>query len=510
MKKLFFLLILPFTAWAQLSVTNLAEYQLGNLPGKQPDNLSTLYNKFDLDYRQNKIAVGLRLENFQSGNSDLSYNQLSQRYLQWKGGAFRVRLGQFYNTIGRGLIFRTFELPNIVFEQREFRRRYGYYRDTDGILTEGTWKRFEFSAFYGQPLNETIPPGLEDSRRDGIVQGGQVKLRALEWLNLGSGYVRADIERAPIPQNEMATVFFDLNLSRPLQTAGLKRSSLKIYGEQARSNSQFDNFLSMNKNKPHATYLNANFYYKRVGLSAEMKDYNRFENTVNVPPLGYMEHSYYLLNRVTHELLAENERGYQYELTYRVNDRLFLLFNTANAENNLYSTTYKFDEKMGEATFSLGETWSGKVFYNQSYDELRSELDRKTSGMNLDWTFYHNYALSLDVQHQQIDRGFASTVTETFENSYMALTFSSSPTYSFSFVVERSTDSGETDDVKTRDIIETAPKYWYRITGAYQINMDHELVFFYGARRGGLACTSGTCYEVLPFKGFEVRWVAHF
>ncbi len=509
MKKIVIALMLPIAVFAQLSVTNLAEYQLGNLPGKKPDNLSTLYNQTNIQYRQQKSTVGIRLEHFQSIESNQSFGQLSQRYVQWQDGPIKIRLGNFYNTIGRGLIMRTFELPNIVFEQRQFRRRYGYYRDTDGVLAQGTWKRFEFSAFYGQPLNETIPPGLEDTRRGGTLQGGQVKTRLVDWLNVGSGYVRAEIERAAIPQNEMVTVFFDLNLSKPLRRAGLDRSSFKIYGEQARSNSRFDNFLSTGDERPHARYLTANFSYNRFGLSAEYKAYDQFENTINVPPLGYMEHSYYLLNRVTHELLAENENGYQFEATYRVHDNLFLLFNTSHAVNDLYSTHYTFDEKMGEATFYFADDWSGKVFYNQSFDELRSELHRQTGGLNLDWTFYQNYSLSLDAQHQQIDRGFASTVTETFDNSFLALTFSSSPTFSISVVAERSTDSGETDKLNTPDI-ERSARYWYRIAGAYQINMDHELVFFYGARRGGLACTSGTCYEVLPFEGFEVRWVAHF
>jgi len=35
-------------------------------------------------------------------------------------------------------------------------------------------------------------------------------------------------------------------------------------------------------------------------------------------------------------------------------------------------------------------------------------------------------------------------------------------------------------------------------------------VLFLGKRRGGLACTAGTCYQVQPFEGVELRLVSRF
>ena len=59
MKKILLLMfIFPIFSWARLSVTNLAEYQVGNLPRTDPGNLSTLYNQLDLEYRQSKTTVG--------------------------------------------------------------------------------------------------------------------------------------------------------------------------------------------------------------------------------------------------------------------------------------------------------------------------------------------------------------------------------------------------------------------------------------------------------------------
>lgn len=507
--KWIMLLLFPLVGFGQLSVSNLAEYQLGNLPHTEPDNLSTLYDQFNLLYWQDELTVGLRLEHFQSTKIDRSYDVLSQRYIEWQSGAINVRLGNFYTTLGRGMVMRAFELPNVVFEQRELRRRYGYYRDIDGVLAQGTWKNFEFTALYGQPLDERVPPDGESDRHQGIVQGGQVRVRPTSWVNVGHAYLRANVPHAPLQQNEMNSLFIEFNASSVLRNAGLQRSTLKLYGEHARSNSQMRNFFSFSDDDPHATYLNLTFSVNKLGLSAEYKDYKQFENGINLPPIVYMEHSYYLLNRVTHEMLAENEQGYQFELTYRVNPSVYLLGNMSYARNEFFKSEYEFFDRMLEATVTVSDRLSGKGFVNVAKDELRGDLDRKTAGMNLDWQAWDRYALSFDVQHQWIDRGFESTITETFENSYAALTVSSSPVVSLSAVVERSTDSGETDDPTTPEI-ETDPQYWFNLSGSIQINFNHELVFFYGKRRGGLACTSGTCYEVLPFEGLELRWVAHF
>ena len=68
----------------------------------------------------------------------------------------------------------------------------------------------------------------------------------------------------------------------------------------------------------------------------------------------------------------------------------------------------------------------------------------------------------------------------------------------------------ESDNKEIPVIIEQSPENWFNISGAVQLNMSHELQLFYGARCGGLVCLSGTCYEILPFRGLEIRWTGHF
>jgi len=503
------ILLFVTASFSQMSTSLLSEYQLGNLPDTEPKNLSTLYNQFTLSYRQQASTIGVRYESFQASADGRSFEHFAQRYFEWQKGAFRGRLGNYYTTLGRGLLLRAFELPNVIFEQRQFRRRYGYYRDMDGLLFEGTWSKFEFKLLYGRPLNNAFPPELENfDRRDALVQGGQISFRPLGWLTIGDAYARTHFR--DLTHQEMNSIFTTVSLAKILRKAGLKRASLKLYAEHARANFGATDFFSTSPKDPHATFMSLSFSYKKIGLTAEYKDYQQFENNINLPPLGYMEHGYYLLNRSTHELLSDNEKGYQVELNFRPTDKLFLLANTSLAKNEFDFATFEFAEQFAEATVYWSDNVTAKTFYDQAKDEIKGEHSRKIGGIDLEWSFSQNYAITIELQHQAIDRRFGRDYQEKVKNTYTSFTLSRAPQLSLSVVLSRSTDPAETDDPNTLFEIENEPKYWLSFVAGYQVNMSHELSVFVGSRRGGLVCLSGTCYEVLPFKGIEIRWIAHF
>lgn len=497
------------TAQSQITGSILSEFQLGNLPDMEPNNLRTLYNQAEIGFRKSGLSGELRFESFGASVKDRGYNHLPQRYLQYERGPFKVRAGNFFKTFGRGLILRGFELPNVIFEQRHFRRRYAYYRDFDGVLLEGNWHRFEVSLLRGNALNNVFPPELEGfERRMGDVTGAQVRLRPTGWLMLGDAYLKTELDRRPV--SEFNSFFSEISFRSLFRKAGLKRTNLEIYGEHARENSHMSDFFSVDKKDPHASYLAVTLSHKRFGLSAEYKDYQGFENSVNVPPILYMEHGYYLLNRNSKELLSDYERGYQFEATYRPTDFLYVLANASFARNDLGFDQFDFAERFVDVTAYISPTLTAKAFYDWAKDEIKTETDRKSGGVNLEWEFIPQYAVTLDLQHQSIVRSFGTFYREELVNSYWSTTFSKSPDFSLALAVDRSTDPIETDNPDTFELVENDPKYWTNIVASYRLNMSHEVSLFYGSRRGGLVCVSGTCFEVLPFEGLEIRWTGHF
>ena len=74
--------------------------------------------------------------------------------------------------------------------------------------------------------------------------------------------------------------------------------------------------------------------------------------------------------------------------------------------------------------------------------------------------------------------------------------------------MDRSTDISETDQADTFEI-ETDPVRFLSVNLNARFG-PYEALLFAGERRGGTACTSGTCYEVLAFKGAELRILTRF
>ena len=80
---------------------------------------------------------------------------------------------------------------------------------------------------------------------------------------------------------------------------------------------------------------------------------------------------------------------------------------------------------------------------------------------------------------------------------------------SLSVTWEVSTDPFQTDNISTFEV-EKRARHWAGMDARYKFNPHHSLALFAGQRRGGPACTSGICYEVLDFQGVELRWISKF
>src|SRR5206468_1485048 len=94
---------LPELANAQLSGSNLLEAQVGNYPHRQPSNRQDLYDQLNLEYGFGMARAGVRFETDRNSEQQFAYEGLSQRYVDWTDGRYRVRVGNFYTILGRGL-----------------------------------------------------------------------------------------------------------------------------------------------------------------------------------------------------------------------------------------------------------------------------------------------------------------------------------------------------------------------------------------------------------------------
>ena len=483
------------------TISNLMEYQVGNLPFTEPTNLTTLYDQLNLRYRQGVLSAHVKFERFQQVDDRKSYAKVAQRSIRLRQGNFDLTVGHFNEIIGRGLLLRSYEIPGAILEDTGFRVRYGFYRDIDGISIKYQPKFMEIKALRGRPLFNAFPPIFEAPlRRPNLVEAVEINLFAVENWNFGGAYLRNNVNE-DFQEYGMGSITGNLPFN------------VQIYSEYAQRMGRGNRFLDLSDKSSHAWYNSLSYVNGPVGLSFEYKDYHNFiltpNEAFNDPPPLVKEHPYVLLNRSTHVLNAADETGWQAEIFLTSRQGHTLTLNMTEAENKTAIGKRLFQEKFAEVSILVDDQTSLKSFVDFSEEPFKLEVDRFTTGVYVERAFAQSWGTVLDLEYQQFTRDF-SDAPEKAKNFFAALTISKSPNFSTGIVWERTTDPGLTDNPTTPDMRETNPRHWLGVNVGYQYNYHHFINIFYGKRRGGLACTSGICYEILDFEGFELRLTSTF
>ncbi len=473
---------------AQLSGNNLFEFQLGNLPDASPKDLTTHYNQLNLRYRYKWISASGRYEHFLSQTDGTSYHALSQYQLQFRKNGINLKVGNFSEILGNGLLLRAYEIPGSVFEDEGYRVRYGFYRDIRGFSGKYQGKHVYVKALRGKVLTNELPPILPvEDRRTDLVEAVE---SGLTYFGQTAGLI---FMRNSTPGSQES--YYSL-----LANGGFM--SFFSYNIEYAHNigNGITPFVTDDPNARYGLYTSVNFSYGSAGVSIEYKDFNRMllGSGISDPPTLVKEHKYKVLNRSIHVPKLSDESGIQIEGYYSFKNGSRLLVNYARAKNE-FTSTYVFNEYFSEYTFYPGES-TLTLFADYSSDEFNSEPARYSTGGVWELELKNKWSSLLEIEYQNITReGFSPANV----NNYVFIAgLSHSPKTSFSVVVEMSDDPRLVDGKPQR--------LWFGTNFSYKINAHNTLSVFAGQRRGGPACTSGICYEVLDFEGVELRFKSKF
>lgn len=502
---LFIAALLAVPLQAQLQLSSLSELQIGNMPDREPDDLRTLYHQLNFGYALNNLRVGIRTEAFGSSVAGRNYGEILQRFASYRRGPLQATLGHFYTIVGSGLLVRAFELPGVITEQRGERRRYQIVSDLDGLHVRYSKSWGNLQLLRGTPVNSDLPPGLRGiKRRQGTIQGGALTLQPRRYLDTGLSLLHYDIGA----QREVgAALSARLRLARLLAALGLSEVNAEIYGEYAQRDPDLAHFLSLDRERGRALYLSMAMTSGPWGLSAEFKDYFDFALTqINNPPPLIREHSAHLLNRITHDLLADDERGFQAELSYASSGGHILTANWTSAVRQ--RDPGKSDDRSLRELFlqlhsPIGTAWEAQFFVDFTRNQILEDLRHRVFGALWTWAADPQYTLEFDAQFQTVDRRFGSS-KYPYNNLYFNVGIQRSSGISASLQLERSTD------VLATGADPSGTTWWRGLTLNADLGTNHNLNLFAGHRRSGLACTSGTCYEILGFEGVEARLHSRF
>ena len=484
-------LCIPTMLWSQINISSLAEYQVGNMPDASPENLTTLYNNLDLFYQQNNVVASFKFERFQHPDFQKEYGRFTQKALTFSLDPLEVTFGNFTEIFGSGLLLRSFEISGNILEDQLYRTRYGFYRDIDGMLAKYQTDNFELKVLRGRPLFNALPPTADqETRRPVLVEGLEAAVTIFDDFTIGQVYLR---ENSSTGSKEYGSLNLGANLSENLQ----------VYSEYAQLFEGTKNLFSFSDKSSHAFYAGGNYTIGPLGLSFEAKDYKNFLLNFNDPPPIVREHQYLVLNRSTHLLEPLDETGWQGELIWGAKNGDQLTISFAHATNQLLGKDADFEELFAEVALRYGKNTSGKFFFDYSIDEFNFERDRIALGTQLSRKWSNRWSSAFSLEYQRFTRNLG--LLQNVKNAAATLSVTRAPDLSVGIVWEMTNEADRERLTADQAEPNTFSKNWLAFTAGYQVNRNHFISLFYGTRRGGPACTSGICYDVLDFEGFEMR-----
>jgi hypothetical protein len=477
---------------AQFSGYNLMEAQLGNIPYQQPTDLTTIYNQLNLQYHWKGLMAFSRLEQFYGSMPDGgNYIKFTQYSLTYRNKGLEAKLGNFYETLGRGLLLRGYEIKNSVFEDRIYRIRQGFYKDVRGAFVRYGNSWLEAKALRGRSLANQLPPNHPDNRLD-LCTAGEI---SFFLLNQRAGAIFLNNEN-PGRHSQFVSLYMGGNIWKLFD----------YYGEIAHQTNENSDYLRFGDNDSYGGYFNLNYSAPGFGISMEWKDYHQFLIGAGLadPPTLVKEHSYKLLNRSTHVSELLDERSIQLEIFYSLNEKSRLTLNHSRGENNFFQN-YRFQEYFAE-WYSSSENFLFKSFFDYAFDEFKAENNRVTVGIYFTKILPNQWSVSLESEAQQFEKPYLEI--PQVQNYYAGLAVNKSAKFSSNLVWEYTNDLSVADIPSTEKTEKN--RHYLSISLSYKIKSKNTVQIFAGQRRGGPACSSGICYEVLDFKGLELRYATRF
>jgi hypothetical protein len=174
-----------------------------------------------------------------------------------------------------------------------------------------------------------------------------------------------------------------------------------------------------------------------------------------------------------------------------------LTFNHARALNAL-TIDFTFTEYFVEYARLLNDKWDLKLFLDYANDDIKGEDDRISTGFDLDILMKNRKSFNIEFEYQSFQR-FDSKAS----NMLLSLAYNVSSKFTGSLLTEYSSDNTIVDSGKDN-------KIWMGANFKFKPDFKNTFLLFAGTRRGGPACTSGVCYEILDFEGIEVRYTRRF
>jgi hypothetical protein len=432
-------------------------------------------------YRNWEGSARLRIHQTIGDRDDFSIEEIDRRHLAFVLPELSILAGNYYVTFGNGIILRTLEQRFITLNRVD--RAFNLDRNLDGVRVRSETGPLRLTFVSGKPHLQELSGsgGATEIELDDLLQGGEGVLRTGEYLDLGFAYLLYETPAGSGDDRETEDFVSYRGQARWRALVG----SLE-YGEK--------------RHRPLtprgiARYARVEGGIDAVGVSLEWKSYRNFFFAYNELPTLVRTHESVLLNRATHVLLPDDERGIQTEIIYSPGLFTTALLNVSGSQGSDDNPGREFREVYLEGRTELEGRGGGRLGLDWARDRTKFPKveNRWTVALELEKFVSSEHAVILDIDLQAVETNFSE-----YSNQLLQLAYSRAGLLTAAFIAEHSTNR----TLKKRD--------WFSGNLDVRLSQFHDITVWYGSRPAGIVCSGGFCFNSDAFEGFEARLLSRF
>jgi len=540
------------------SISNEFRYGIGErYEQEKPFRKEYLENLFNTRVYVGDFTLGFRAQIDKPREYGRDTIGIKEYFAEFKRDGLSARGGTFYQLVGQGLVFNTFESRPIGFDAQ-----------TEGIKLGYDMPEFSATAYGGILSYADI---LSTTRiEEYLVRGAGGEARPLREVSVGGSYLTAS-GLAPKGGPGFRRPF-DAYL-REMYVKG-NYEGFNAIVNYADKRTQLDSLTRIATTSPgtgNAWYSMLGYQGQTFGLTAQYKDY-RFDLVTpdmqqvstretralpfQNPPTLVPEYGKTLMDRNPHAVDFSDEVGMQFEaLLYPTDQMTVTLIGAAASRHNAWNPVFISDtsdpsgetgttgyQRINDQPSAFPELsdvryspyWEisahgeyevnddmtfGLALQRRDNRLYREGNGRSTASHSEDYTAS---TLMLESETALNDRDNLHAILELqdvfdskketpgsdslgiapndgkYNNVLLTLEFSRSPRWSVNGRLEWTTTDTE----------QGGKRLWPAIGATYRIGNSHTIGIQYGAERAGVVCTGGVCRLVNSFEGFRLSIVS--
>lgn len=401
---------------------------------------------------------------------------IKHRYAEFNTDDLGLRAGDYFVTFGKGLMLRSFE--EIALEH-----------DTalDGVLGEYWTGPVELTAVAGG-MNDRLSHTL---RWQHNVYGMRAVTSFWDFLNLGmSGLQRFQRKRdEDVVLPDSVSNFADVVIGGDAETW---LGPVTLNGTYVRRTGDYYSEGEQAGDPGYGAYVGGSYGVSWLSLLTEYKNYYRFENAIINPPTCVKEHLWVLMNRVTHLVNLNDERGWIIEGVLTLPEDVTLDIGVSEARHRNHDLAHW--EIFGQADYVRSDFLSAALAASWSREyELGKFTEHLSGALESDIALGEQVLeVTLEGQYTEEPSGYK------FKDLLTSIAYY--PRYNVTLV---GLFEHTTHDDLGRDT-------WFFLDLRLTIADGYEVSLGGGAERGGKKCAGGICFDEPEFAGLKARFLTYF